>query len=155
MDDVRFWLVVIAIVSAVVAVARWTGKVDTRLENLEKATKTVADDIKKILRLWQPEVAGASPLKLTELGDRMALFMKAHNWAGGIAPDLLPKVSGMQPFEIDRFARNYVAEELDPETERLVDVCAYEFGRESTGVRNVLHVVLRDKLIHLLRDNAN
>ena len=136
MEETRFWLSVagtitaaVAIIGGVIAISRWTGRVDTRLANLKSAAKTVAKDIKKILRLWQPEVAGASPLKLTELGDRMAAFMKAQDWAGGIAPGLLPGVVNKQPFEIDKFARDYVAEHLDAEMERRVDACAYEFGR--------------------------
>ena len=55
--DARFWLfivgaitVVITIIGAVVAISRWTGRVDTRPANLESAAKTVAKDIKKILR---------------------------------------------------------------------------------------------------------
>ena len=160
MEDTRFWLSVagtitaaVAIIGGVIAISRWTGRVDTRLENLESAAKTVAKDIKKILRLWQPEVADASPLKLTELGDRMAAFMKAQDWAGGIAPGLLPEVVNKQPFEIDKFAQNQVAEHLDAEMERQVDACAYEFGRNSTGVRNVLHVVLREELLRLRDPN--
>lgn len=160
MEDARFWLSVVgtitaalAIIGAVVAISRWTGRVDTRLENLESAAKTVAKDIKKILRIWQPEVVGASPLKLTELGDRMAAFMKAQDWAGGVAPGLLPQVVNKQPFEIDQFARSYVAENLDAEMKRRVDACAYEFGRKSSGVRNVLHVLLRDELLRL-SDNS-
>ena len=156
MEDARFWLSVVgtitaslAIIGAVVAISRWTGRVDTRLENLETAAKTVAKDIKKILRLWQPEVVGASPLQLTELGDRMAAFMKAQDWAAGIAPNLLPQVVDKQPFEIDQVARDHVASKLDASMERLVAACAYEFGRKPTGVRNVLHVVLRDELLRL------
>ena len=156
MDDLRFWLLVVgaitaavALITGVVAISRWTGRVDTRLENLESAAKTVAKDIKKILKLWQPEVAGASPLQLTELGDRMAVFMRAQDWAGAIAPGLLPEVVNKPAFEVDKFARHHVDENLDPDMERRVDACAYEFGRKSSGVRNVLQVVLRAELLRL------
>ena len=67
--DARFWLVAVSIIGAVVAISRWSGRVDTRLEKLESFMKSVTKDIKKILQLMpQPEVVGASPLKLTELG---------------------------------------------------------------------------------------
>ena len=156
MEDARSWLVVVgaitaslAAIGAVVAISRWTGRVDTRLDNLEKAVKTVTKDIKKILRIWQPEVAGASPLQLTDLGENMAKFMKAQDWAAGLASDLLPQVINKQEFEIDQFARDHVESKLDATMERQVAACAYEFGRKASGVRNVLRVVLRDELLRL------
>ena len=83
----------------------------------------------------------------------MAAFMKAQDWAGGIAPGLLREVVNKQPFEIDKFAREHGAENLDAAMERRVEACAYELGRNSTGVRNVLHVVLRDELLRLRDPN--
>lgn len=46
-------------------------------------------------------------------------------------------------------ATGALAENLGDEMGRRVAACAYEFERESAGVRNVLHVVLRDELLRL------
>lgn len=159
--DARFWLVAISIIGAVVAISRWTGRVDTRLEKLESFMESVKKDMEKfrkqlakVLRAVEQEVAGASPLKLTELGTKMAEFMKAQDWAGSLAPSLLPQVVNKQPFEVDLFAQEHVATKLDSEMARRVAACAYEFGRDQSGVRNVLHVVLRDELLERLQGES-
>ena len=80
----------------------------------------------------------------------MAAFMNAHDWAGGIASGLLPQVANKQPFEVDLFAQEYVSEKLDAEMKRRVAACAYEFGREQAGVRNVL----RDEMLRARNQDA-
>ncbi len=138
--------------------AYWKGTVDEHRRTVDghlSAFKALLDeirnDIKQIFkRLPDPAVvSSASPLQLTDLGESMSEFMKAKNWAGEIAPQLLPQVINKQPFEVDQVAQDYVKGKLGKEMDRQVAACAYEYGRTQDRVLDVLHVVLRDELLRL------
>ena len=77
----------------------------------------------------------------------MAAFLRAEEWAAGIAANAVREVVGKRPFEIEEFSRRYVASNLDPKIEERVAACAYEFGTERDLVKPVLWVVLRDELM--------
>ena len=142
----------ITVLGAVVAFGRWTGKVDKSLLEFGEFMKEIRADIKNIFKLMPPKpVAGNSPLKLTELGERMAAFMNAPGWAEARAPALLAQIAGMQDFEVDDLSRNQVRQQHDHDQQfrNLVASCAYEFGTPPDGALDVLQVVLRDELLRL------
>lgn len=63
----------LAVIYAVVKVIRWTATVDLKLNQFTDFAKEVRDDIKQILlRLPPVPVAGSSPLRLTDFGEKMA-----------------------------------------------------------------------------------
>ena len=114
--------------------------------------KEIRADIKNIFKLMPPKpVAGNSPLKLTELGERMAAFMNAADWAEARAPALLAQIASMQAFKVDDLSRNQVRQQHDHDQQlrNLVASCAYEFGTPLDGALDVLQVVLRDELLRL------
>lgn len=151
------WLETPLVVTALLAVggviwaaARWTGKVDGKLQDLTTAVDEVRADIKKIFRrLPAPVVAGASPLRLTDLGKEIADRLDARQWAGQLAPTLVQEVAGKRPFEIDEFSEEFVNARLDREWADRVAGCAYDFEIQRDRVRTVLRVVLRDELLRL------
>lgn len=138
----------LAVLITAVKVVRWTATVDLKLEQFTGFAREVRDDIKLIfLRLPPVPVAGASPLQLTDFGEKMADFMKAKTWASELRPSLLAEVAGKRPFEVDEFSRRYVQTRLQDDMKERVAACAYEFGVERDDVLKVLRVVLRDELL--------
>ena len=160
------WLNTPVIVVAVLAVgalvwkiAYWVAKVDLAAKDFGAFTaktfpafaKEIRDDIKQILlRLPPPTpIESGSPARLSEYGRKMAAFLRAEEWAAGIAATAVREVVGKRPFEIEieEFSRRYVESNLDPKIEERVAACAYEFGTERDRVKPVLWVVLRDELM--------
>ena len=100
-------------------------------------------------RLPRTEVAGTSPLALTDLGRRISDCLNAKALASTIADSLRERARGRKPFEIQEMCFKYVKEEYDPPVE-VVDAigeCAYEQGVKRDQVLNVLAVELRDRLL--------
>ena len=141
----------VAIVGGLATLIYWMGQVQEHRGSVSKFMEEIRDDIKKIFERLPPvPVAGSSPLRLTDFGDRIAAWLKADAWAAGLAPELRSQLEGKAPFEIDRFSREHVREHLAPEWRERVAACAYEFGTGTSGVLDVLQVVLRDELLKLL-----
>ena len=153
------WLTVTAVVAgmaALLAAGRWVGGVnndrrsfhDFVKEMREKFMPEIRQDIKMILqRLPRVPVAGGSPIRLTSYGRDIAAWLEAEEWAEGLAPQLSAQVAGKKPFEIDEFAHDYVRQRLPEEWEEKVAAGAYRFGTDREGVKSVLRVVLRDRLL--------
>ena len=140
-------IISVAVGTASFKFARWTGSVDKDRENFKSFMKEVRDDIKDILsRLSPPPVTRGSPLRLTDFGEEISKSIEAQQWAEKIAPSLMHKVGGKEPFEIDRFCIDYV-ERLSPEWDRKIAQSSYEFGIKESGIKSVLHVVLRDEIL--------
>ena len=158
----------IAVVGVVWKLGQWTGGVDEHRKTMEDHRTTVAefmkeirddfrdvrDDIKKLFRdLPKTTVESKRPTRLSDLGEKVATELKAAEWAHQLAATLEAEVAGMQPFEVDTFAFDFVYCEL---TERDADMstraskCADEFGISRDNVLAVLQVVRRDELISTL-----
>ena len=128
--------------------ARWTGRVDDTLASLTESVREIRADIKKIFSaLPPPPVAGSSPLRLTEFGEKIAASMNAKQWAAGLKPELLPEVAGREPCAVDEYCRDYVRSRLSEEWRREIAKGAYELGIDTDGVEKVLTVVLREELL--------
>lgn len=126
----------------------WKGGVDADIKNIKEFMKEIREDVKEIFdRLPPRAVTTESPLRLTDLGERIAVHLQARSWAGSLAPTLSDEVGGKQPFQIDEFANAYVHEMLDDDWNVKVASCAYEFGIDKDGVLSVLRIVLRDALL--------
>ena len=99
--------------------------------------------------LGKRTIAPGSPVQLTDFGREIAKKLRAEEWAAALAPTLLDKVAGMQPFEIDAYADSYSKKNLSDDMKKSVAACAYEFGTTQDGVKSVLRVVLRDEILRL------
>ena len=151
------WIVAITDGGLVWKIIRWTTKVDAAVDGFSDFVKEIRDDMKEIrsnitevmLRLPPKPVAGSSPLRLTDFGERMADFMDAKTWTAQLAKDLLTDTAGMEDFEVDAYSRGHVQQlhEKDPGLQKRVAACAYQFGTKTEGVLDVLQVVLRDALL--------
>ena len=122
------WLNTPAIVIAILAIlglgwkaAYWASGVDkdrsALKENAEKdrssfkdVVKEIRDDIKKILgRLPPVPVTASSPLQLTDFGKSISKEIDAKEWAEKLASELVERVRGNQPYEIQEFAKRVCA----------------------------------------------
>ncbi len=137
----------IFILTMFAAFIRWQSKVDTDRGNFREFMTEVRADIKEILRRMPPvPVAGSSPLRLTEFGEELSAWINAHAWAASVAPTV-PLAGGEKPFQLDAVAERYTKENLDGHMDQQMAECAFEFGINKEGVRDVLRVVLRDALL--------
>ena len=151
--------VAIAFGHALYVVSGWTRNVNRDRRRFRRFMRTMREEISEIKgqisaildilqRVPQPVVVGASPLRLTEFGERIAECLGAKEWATQFAEgEPFEVLQVMQPFQIDEFAANHVAERLDDDISKKVAQCAYEFGIERDAVLPALRVVLRDALL--------
>ena len=124
-------------------------EVRSGLQEVRGGLQEVRGDVRELFRrLPAAPTGGASPRRLTDLGERMADFLAAQAWAKDLAPHLQEQVAGKRPFEIDAVSDDYVRTKIeDPAMQERIAECAYEFGLERDGVLSVLRVVLRDELL--------
>ena len=118
------------------------------MREMRSDMRELRSDIKSILmRLPTAPVSTESPLRLTDLGEKMSAHMEAVSWAAQVAVEIAPNIQGYEDYKVDQFAQDYVVGQLSSEMETRVDRCAYEFGLEREGALAVLRVVLRDALL--------
>ena len=142
--------VIVVLAGALISIGIWVGRVNSDRASLMEFMREIRSDVKKIFeRLPPAPVTSNSPLELTDFGKRIAEQFKAEEWANELAPTLLGEVKGKEPFEIDEFCDTYVRDKLRENIQRRVALSAYSFGTDRKGVRSVLRVVLRKKLLEL------
>ena len=147
------WMVVggaVAVVSLIFFAGKWVGGISEFKKHTMEFIAEIRDDIKKILdRLPPVVVSGGSPLRLTDLGKSISQTVDAAAWAERIAPDLMSRVQGKQPYEIQEVCRNYIREEFKPTEEQddKIKACADENGIDAQKVLDVIAVELRDNLL--------
>ena len=145
----------LAVLAAIWKCACWFAKIDRGHTDFRELVKEIRNDIKEIFkRLPSPEVKSASPVTLTEFGEKIAASFGASAWAKQIAPTIVGSITGKAAFEIDEFCQAYVKDELNDAKKSEVSRVAYEFGIEHQKVLNVLRVVLRDELIQIIRSTG-
>ena len=146
-------IAVLAVLGVLYKFARWQGTVDTDLTTIKGFMAEIREDIKKIFHRLPPSpVASGSPMRLTDFGENIARKFGAFEWAGKLAPRLVDKARGKEPFEVYDFSKEYVSSHWKEKWWRKVMECAYEEGTESGNVLAVMSVVLRDELLKLLKE---
>ncbi len=119
-------------------------------EEIRRDIDVIREDIKRILHLIPSTPAlfqSDSPLRLTEFGEKVSASLGAASWAGKVAVELKHELADKQPYQIDAMSRKYVQDDLSDEMKERVAIAVYEFGIDEDGVRKVLAVVLREKLL--------
>lgn len=135
--------------------AYWVSAVNhdrsTFKRSLDSFMKEIRDDIKGILSRLpaDPTAESASPLRLSDLGKSVAKELDAYEWAVDLAPSLVKKVQGKEPYEIDNFCEKHVYSDLTEHWEMMVLATAYARGLSEGAVRTVLRITLRDELLRL------
>ena len=121
---------------------------------MEELRKNIGELHKRIdhifTRLPPLPTAGESPIRLTELGERISNHTGAKDWAAEKAQELIGQTEGKNPFEIQTISFDY-AKQFEPDDVILTKMqeSAFEAGIDLEGVRNVLGVELRDRLLQL------
>lgn len=140
---------VIALILAALRAGEWKGRVDTKIEGFETAITDLTKEVRRVLGLLPSAVIeGASPLRLTELGQDISKELNASSWANRVADDIELQMRGKEPYEVQEFCFDYVsALELDAEQQRRVNQSAYDHGLPEEQVRRVMALELRDSLL--------
>ena len=139
-------LVGISVFIGLMAVVWWASSINTRVGVLESVTQELRTDVKILFsRIAEPATAGASPLRLTELGEKISHDIDAKVWASTEAPRHIHKV---KEFEIHNFCFDYVKQEFKCDRELALNILrtAYKLSTDSDQVMSVLAVELRDCL---------
>ena len=129
----------------------WVAKIDPLPDQFSKLAQEIREDVKRILLRLSPTTESNSPVRLNELGRKIADGLEVQRWAADLAPKLLAEVQGLREFEIDDFSYRYVHNQLDDKWSERIAASAYEHGVDRDGVRSVLWIVLRDELIRLVQ----
>ena len=147
--------VIIAVVTALIGIGIWIGKVIFNLSALNTSLsdfmKEIRTDIKKIFeRLPSPTLSENSPLGLNALGQSISGKLRGRTWAEQVAKQLADTVQGKSPYEIQSQCFDFVEEaELGQSMRKAVLDCAYENGISEDQVLDVLAIELRDIVLSL------
>ena len=143
------WIIAgVAVLTAIVAVARWTASVDADRKNFRAFMDEVRADIKQILRRLSPTTQTASPITLTALGREISNDIGAGGLAETLLPIVGPSVRGKTDYEVQEECIRYVLEDYEPphEARRLILGSAYENGIDKEHVLRVIAIELRDRI---------
>ncbi len=129
----------------------WKGEVDNDRANFNDFMKEVRSDIKQLLtRLPEKPLSSSSPIRLTELGERISQSIDAKSWAEETAKKLKSDTEHSDPFEIQQKsfdeAKNFEPDEILLKKMRN---SAFQEGIDIDDVKDVLGVELRDRLLSL------
>jgi hypothetical protein len=137
---------------SLVGIGMWIGAVNSDRDSFKTFMARIETKVDDILKRLPPvTVAGSSPLRLTDLGQTISEQIGGKELARTLAPTLLEKIKGMEPYEIQEECRRYVTEDFAPteEQERIFKACAFENGIKVEQIWNVVAVELRDELLSL------
>lgn len=128
---------------------KWQGEVDNDRNNFKEYMKEVRSDIKEILsRLPAKPISSSSPIRLTELGERISKKIDAKSWAKNTAQEMIEETEGMDSLKIQEESFNK-AKNFEPNETLLQNMrdSAFQEGIDLEGVKDVLGVELRDQLL--------
>ncbi len=143
------------VIGIIFAIGQWKGKVDSDRDSFKRTLDAFMSEIRAdIKRIFErlppaPTVAGASPLRLTELGRKISDRLDASAIADSLAPDLRERIADMQPYEIQEFCFSYLRREYEPpdRVRSLILECAFDNGIDREQVLDVIAIELRDRLL--------
>ncbi len=149
---------ILALIAAAFKFGSWYGEVNSDRILFKEFMAEVRKDIDEIrnqinnilIRLPTLPTTGESPIRLTELGERISKDIDAKDWATEMARELIGQTEGMNPFEIQTISFDH-AKKFEPDDALLtkMQLSAFESGIDLDGVRSVLGVELRDCLLQL------
>ena len=148
-----FWAIgvlAVVVIGGIVKFSRWTGKVDADRASFASFMTEIRDKLDQILlRLPRPEVASASPITLTDFGRSLALDVGAGEVARGLVPSLREPVRGMDPYQLQEYCLEFMADihRPPPELDSLINKVAYDRGVKREQVLRVIAIELRDQLL--------
>lgn len=157
------WIIaVIAVVGIIWRAAKWTERVDSKLDAHGKDIGSLKDtlnsfmgeiraDVRRIFERLPPPnpIASTSPIRLTEMGESISEKLGADVIAEHHAPILRERISGMSRYEIQEECFKYMDKEFEPDEEvnALIMESAYDHGIDRSQVLRVIAIKLRDQLL--------
>ena len=133
------------------------GRTSESVNDLKTTLGRIEGHLLSLVRHFLPARAVAqdnSPAQLNELGKTVSNQLEAAAWARQVAGKLQSEFQGMEPFELDESAKEYVQNDRNfpEEFQRAMRRAAYELNIEMPQVRAVLAIELRDALINRMPD---
>lgn len=150
LEDWRIITAVLGGLTALLAAAVWVGRMTEFKSATTHVLEEIREDVKKIFdRLPPAAVASGSPLRLTDLGEKVSKELNAREWASEVIEKEGLTGAGKLPYEVQELCQDYLQGRFhpEPEQESLLKQVAYENGIDQEQVLNVLMVVLRDLLL--------
>lgn len=144
----------IAVISALVTIGIWVGRVNSDRDNFKHFMQEVRDDIKKILaRLPAPSIEHGSPLRLTKIGKRITEQLDGKIWARKIAGRIAAEAKGRPNYEVQELCFDFVRKRFVPTEQQDSEIkqAAYDMGIDYDAVLDVLAVELRDALLESIQ----
>ena len=158
-DNPLVWIGAIAMIVALARLVflfgQWKGKVDEAQSTFKTALdafmEEIRADIKEILeRMGPAKSTGGSPITLTDLGRKISARLDAGAIADSLVPKIRARVSGMQPYEVQKPCFDYIrGGEFKPtdDVNALIMQCAFDNGLNRDQVLDVIAIELRDRLL--------
>ena len=107
--------VLLAAIAAVFKFGSWYGVVNSDRKRFNKFIKEIRRDIKDILgRLPPSPTTSASPIRLTDLGERISKSISAKTWAEKIANEIVDETKNMDSLQIQELSFDK-AREFEPD----------------------------------------
>ena len=146
------WIIVaLSLIGGVFAIGQWVGRVNADRSEFKKVVETIHNNVVEILARLSgtAPVASGSPLRLNDLGCRVAEQLGALALARDIAGPLQPQATGKPPYDIQLLSFDFVRDKYEPpeEVESKIRQCAYEHGMSRGQVLDVLAILVRDELL--------
>ena len=146
MPDALLYVLLALLIPAGGWLLMWVGGMKEHKSTVTSFMTEIREDIKKLLKWVAPPIATGSPRQLTEYGDLISGALDAEAWAVLEAARLRDEVEGLQPYEIEE--RSFAhTEQMDLPSD--IKAAKYEHGFPDEHVRQVLGLVLRDRLIEM------
>lgn len=118
--------------------AMWVQEVNSDRDIFKDFMREIREDIKKIHekidkiigRVDNTTISSGSPLRLTELGERISNELQARQWAEATAAEFAERVGDKQPYEIQEICFEHVRTEFEPDDDldSKIGTAAYENG---------------------------
>ena len=145
----------VTVVSAAITFAykfgKWRAEVDSDRIRFSKFMEEIRSDIKDILsRIPSSPTNSASPIQLTDIGERISKNINAKSWAEKVANKMVEQTKGFDLLKIQEESFEK-AQSFEPDEILLQNMrdAAFQEGINLDGVRKVLGVELRDCLLAL------
>ena len=105
--NVEYWALGISLTlllagfTLVYKIGKWQGKVDTDRKNFKEFMTEIRNKLDDIfIRLPATPINQGSPIRLTDLGERISNDINAEEWAEALANEMFEDTKGLDAFEI-------------------------------------------------------
>ena len=141
--------VAVAIVTGLVGLAVWIGKVSEHRSTVAKFMVEVRDKLDRVFeRLPTPLVSSGSPLRLTELGKEISGELDARQWAELAATTVSEDIREQAPYDVQKFCFEHVEKDIfDEDLRTAIKTSAYDHGVQASDILRVFAIELRDILL--------